>query len=108
MIVGAKMQEGTSRADRYRPRDRLDLFAYIVDFARELLKDTAMSLRLYGLVLVLALSAGLVFGTVAVAMLLLRWHAVLAVGTSVAVFIVPVASWSVRRIRRVHSSRRAR
>jgi len=107
MIGGAKMHEGASRADRYHPRNRLDLLAYIVDFARELLKDTAMSLRLYGLVIVLALSAGLVFGAVAVTMLLLRWHAILAVGTSAAVFAVPAVSWSVRRIRRALPSRRA-
>jgi hypothetical protein len=73
-----------------------------------LLEDTAMSLRLYGLVLVLALSAGLVFGAVVVTLPLLRWHAVLAAGTSAAVFVVPVASLSVSRIRRILSSRRAR
>lgn len=101
------MQKAASRADRYRPRNRFELLAYVVDFAQELLKDTAMSLRLYGLVLVLALSAGLVFGAVAVTVLLLRRHAVLAAGTSAAVFVVPVASWSVRRISRALSSRRA-
>ena len=104
----AKMQKIAGRADRYRPRNRFELLAYVVDFARELLKDTAMSLRLYGLVLVLALSAGLVFRAVAVTMLLLRWHAVLVAGPSEAVFVVPVAIWSVRRIRHALSSRRAR
>lgn len=102
------MSKRTSRADQHHPHNRFELLAYVVDFARELLKDTAMSLRLYGLVLVLALSAGLVFRAVAVTVLLLRWHAVMAVGTSAAVVIVPGVSWSVRRIRRALSSRRAR
>lgn len=101
------MLKGPSRSDRYRPRNRFELLAYVVDFVRELLADTAMSLRLYGLVFVLALSAVLVFHAAAVTVLLLRWHVALAAGTSAAVFVVPVASWSVRRIKRVLSSRRA-
>jgi hypothetical protein len=102
------MRKEAPGAEPSRPHDRFELLAYIVDFVRELLKDTAMSLRLYGLVLILGLSAGLVVRAVAVMVLLLRWHVVLATGTSAAVVIVPVASWSIRWIRRSLSSRRQR
>jgi hypothetical protein len=102
------MQNRASRTDQQRPHDRFELLAYVVDFARELLKDTAMSLRLYGLLLVLALSIGLLFRVVTMLTLLLRWHTALAAGTPAAIVVVPVASWFIQRIKRALSSRRGR
>lgn len=95
------MMKEVNRANHPCPQDRFELFAYIVDFARELLEDTAMSLRLYGLVLVLAFSIGLLLAAVIGS--LLQWHAV--AGTSAALFVIPLANWCIQRIKQFLSSR---
>jgi hypothetical protein len=108
MLGGTKTRKEVAPVEPGRPHDRIELLAYLVDFARELLNDTSMSLRLYGLVIVVTLSCGLTLGVVGSIVLLLSGAPALATGTSAAVATVPIAIWSARRTWRCLTSRRER
>jgi hypothetical protein len=106
MLGGTKTRKVVAPMEPGRPHDRFELLAYLVDFARELLNDTSMSLRLCGLVIVVMLSSGLTLGLVGAMVLLLSGDPAVATGASAAVATVPVAIWSARRAWQFLTSRR--